>query len=47
MIPGAALFGFIDLSFFGANLTKFFHGGWFPLLIAAVLFIIFRVGPRG
>ena len=47
VIPGAALFGFIDLSFFGANLTKFFHGGWFPLLIAAVLFIIFMSWAKG
>lgn len=47
VIPGAALFGFIDLSFFAANLTKFFHGGWFPLLIAAVLFTVFMSWSRG
>lgn len=47
VIPGAALFGFIDLSFFAANLTKFFHGGWFPLLIATVLFVVFMSWSHG
>ncbi|MDQ1247428.1 MAG: system potassium uptake protein [Actinomycetota bacterium] len=47
VIPGAALFGFIDVSFFAANLTKFFHGGWFPLLIAAVLFVVFMSWSTG
>ena len=47
LIPGSAFFLFIDLSFFAANLTKFFHGGWFPLLIAVVLFTIFMSWSRG
>jgi KUP system potassium uptake protein len=28
----------IDLAFFGANLLKIAHGGWFPLVVAALLY---------
>jgi KUP system potassium uptake protein len=31
------IFIFIELSFFISNLDKLFHGGWFTLMIAAVL----------
>ena len=27
----------IDLAFFGANVIKIEHGGWFPLLVAAAI----------
>jgi len=37
----------IDLLFFSANLTKFMHGGWFPLAIAAVVFAILSTWRRG
>ncbi len=47
VIPLAGLFGFIDLSFFGANLLKFFHGGWFPLAVAIVLFTVFMSWAAG
>jgi KUP system potassium uptake protein len=30
----------IDLTFFGANVLKFFHGGYIPVIIAAFLFTI-------
>jgi KUP system potassium uptake protein len=39
----------IDLLFFGANTTKFFEGGWFPLLLAvgvAFLMLTWRTGQR-
>ena len=29
----------LDGAFFAANLTKFLHGGWFPILIALVVFL--------
>jgi len=48
-LPVAAFFVFIDLSFFGANMLKIAHGGWFPLLIsAAILFLMltWRKGRR-
>ena len=39
-IPLSLFFLVIDLSFFGANLLKFFQGGWVPILIGTVIFII-------
>jgi len=43
---GGALIA-IDLLFFAANLTKFFHGAWFPLLIGLITFIIFTTWQKG
>ena len=37
VIPAAVISLTIDGAFFIANLTKFVHGGWFPLAIAAVI----------
>jgi KUP system potassium uptake protein len=37
----------VDLSFFTANLTKVPHGGWFPLTVAAVVFILMVTWKRG
>jgi KUP system potassium uptake protein len=48
-LPIAAFFITIDLAFFGANMLKITHGGWFPLLVsAAVLFLMltWRKGRR-
>src|SRR5262249_19614855 len=36
-----------DLLFFAANLTKFTHGAWFPLLVALVAFTILTTWQRG
>lgn len=47
LVPVAALFLFTDLSFFTANLTKIFHGGWFPLAIALVLYVVLMTWSRG
>jgi KUP system potassium uptake protein len=35
-----ALFLLFDLAFFGANLVKLAHGGWFPLVIGAALLAV-------
>ena len=43
----AAFFLTIDLSFFGANIVKVAHGGWFPLLIAGAIFTIMTTWRRG
>jgi KUP system potassium uptake protein len=48
-IPAAAFFISIDLAFFGANMLKIAHGGWFPILIStSILFLMltWRKGRR-
>ena len=48
-LAGGAFFLTIDLAFFGANLPKVLHGGWFPLVIALIIFtvlITWQNGPR-
>ena len=42
-----ALFLVIDLSFFGANLLKVAHGGWFPLVLGVVVFAVMTTWRRG
>jgi KUP system potassium uptake protein len=37
----------IDLAFWGANLVKVPHGGWFPLMVAVLLFVPMIVWKRG
>jgi KUP system potassium uptake protein len=46
-LPGAIAFLIIDLTFFTANLPKVAHGGWFPLAIAALVFIVLTTWQRG
>ena len=50
--PGVTLvimlaFLFIDLSFFGANAIKIPDGGWFPLVVAMLVFTILVTWRRG
>jgi KUP system potassium uptake protein len=40
LVPLFALFLFVDLSFFTANLLKVIDGGWFPLAIAGILYTV-------
>ncbi|HET7444445.1 MAG TPA: potassium transporter Kup [Solirubrobacterales bacterium] len=44
---GAVVFFTADFAFLGANLTKAEHGGWFPLLIAVLVFTVFSTWKRG
>jgi KUP system potassium uptake protein len=37
----------IDLAFFGSNLLKVDHGGWFPLLLGGALFVLMMTWDRG
>jgi KUP system potassium uptake protein len=37
----------VDLAFFTANLTKVVTGGWFPLAIASVIFVVLMTWRRG
>jgi len=47
MIAFGVIFGGIELTFLAANLTKIAHGGWLPLLIAAIVFTIMTTWYRG
>ena len=40
-------FMLIDGVYFASNLTKFFAGGWFPLLIGAIVFTLLTTWARG
>ncbi len=46
-LAATGFFLVIDLAFFSANALKLFHGGWFPLLLGSVLFIIMLTWKRG
>jgi KUP system potassium uptake protein len=37
----------IDLAFFSANALKILHGGWFPLLLGAILFTVMLTWKNG
>jgi KUP system potassium uptake protein len=47
VIVGTMAFLTVDLTFFAANLPKVLHGGWFPLLIALVVFVVLTTWQRG
>jgi KUP system potassium uptake protein len=47
VIPGAAAFLLVDLSFFAANLPKIPTGGWFPLTVGLGLFTVLTTWKRG
>jgi len=40
-------FAIIDLSFFGASMTKLLHGAWFPLLIGLAVFTLMLTWHEG
>jgi KUP system potassium uptake protein len=50
LLPAALLalfFLIIDVSFFGANIIKVADGGWFPLLLAALVFVLMTTWKKG
>ncbi len=47
VLAGGTVFLTIELAFLGANLTKFVHGAWVPLLIGTLLFIVMTTWFRG
>jgi KUP system potassium uptake protein len=47
VLSGAAAFLFVDLAFFGANVPKVVQGGWFPLLLALIVFTLLTTWQRG
>jgi len=46
-IPVFAAFLIIDLTFFSANLLKIAEGGWFPIVLAGVVFTVMATWWRG
>jgi KUP system potassium uptake protein len=47
VVAGAAAFLVVDLAFFAANLPKVSTGGWFPLLLALIVFTLLTTWQRG
>jgi len=47
VLSGGAAFLVVDLAFFAANVPKIAEGGWFPLLLAVVLFTLLVTWQRG
>jgi KUP system potassium uptake protein len=43
----SVVFLVIDLAFFGANVIKVADGGWFPLLVAALVLVLMTTWNRG
>jgi KUP system potassium uptake protein len=46
-IPLVAAFLLFDLGFLGANLLKVLSGGWFPIAMAIVIFIVMTTWKKG
>ncbi len=43
----ASFFLFIELGFFSANIIKIPHGGWFPLVIGAIIYLLLSTWKKG
>ena len=43
----AGLFVVVDLAFVSANMMKVFEGGWFPLVVAAIVFFLMSTWWQG
>ena len=46
-IPIIGGFLFVDLAFFAANAVKILDGGWFPLIVAVVVYTLLSTWKRG
>ncbi|MES2295465.1 MAG: potassium transporter Kup [Pseudomonadota bacterium] len=46
-VAATGFFLVIDATFFSANALKLFHGGWFPLTMGAILFLVMLTWKRG
>jgi KUP system potassium uptake protein len=47
ILPLLALFLFLEVCFFAANISKVFEGGWFPLMVATFMFTLLTTWRRG
>lgn len=46
-LPLCLFFGGVELCYFGANALKIAHGGWFPLVVGAIVFTVMTTWNRG
>lgn len=46
-VAATGVFFLIDLAFFSSNLLKLFAGGWFPLVIGGVVFMLMMTWKQG
>ncbi|HEY8872249.1 MAG TPA: potassium transporter Kup [Stellaceae bacterium] len=46
-VPVFAFFGLVDLTFLSANLLKILEGGWFPIVVAGLVFAVMGTWWRG
>jgi KUP system potassium uptake protein len=46
-LAATGFFFIVDVMFFAANIVKFFEGGWFPILIGAVMFTLMMTWKQG
>jgi KUP system potassium uptake protein len=47
LLPTLFIFLLLELMFFSSNLTKVFHGGWLPLALGLLLFVMLSTWKRG
>jgi KUP system potassium uptake protein len=47
VLAGLSGFLLLELAFFGANATKIAHGGWLPLALGAVIFLLLTTWKKG
>ncbi len=46
-IAATGIFFVVDLAFFSSNMLKLFHGGWFPLAIGGIIFMLMMTWKQG
>jgi KUP system potassium uptake protein len=46
-VGGAIASAIVDLAFLSANIPKLFHGGWLPLLVGALAYIVLTTWQEG
>ncbi|OIR19645.1 Low affinity potassium transport system protein kup [mine drainage metagenome] len=47
MLPALLVFALLELMFFGSNLTKIASGGWMPLALGLLIFLLLSTWKRG
>ncbi len=47
VVPLGIIFLAVDLAYFGSNLLRIPHGGWFPVAVGALFFVVMSTWRRG